>query len=1172
MDPLSVTLAVISLTTAVRDLVEVGKKIHESFAKMSNNFRNAQRVAEDIKEMVEEIRVFCEGHIDGLDNMKDFCLALLGLLVKFRSFEASILPLLPQTGGRRRDRLFRGWDAWRNNNKIEEHLLDIQGNIVKVMRRYMMKSAMRTEVKLETNRQEISQGLKDVHKDVTQGLQVLEVVRRDVSALRTTTATTTMTHYSYESLATTSEELNRSVIMFAQSSPSTAAPMLRTPNVITEELMTTAYIKLQFNNIALAVEKMSMLPASAANSIASNRVMSFQILSMAKQSLMSVTHLRRYVAQQVSTICNLLDAPSIHIVSIHDGPSALTWLSGALALLGMDHETRLAGEWAITLAKILVDASGGEPDYSLNLALCLLNQSREYGKSGDKTRSLQLIKEAYTITQNLRNQYNGETHLPLGVQQLQSNILSQYAGLVDNKRSIEMCVEAVRILEDIFNTRAFTQSKSHEGIIIKSVVQPSSSFLDRLFLSAPPISAIRGYAFALQGLGTYLFIDGHPETALDLALLAIALFRKMVSIHGHEYRMNLASALSSLVHGSVVDLMPGEEVVVVAEECIQLFRDLAEENPLYYARSLYFVLWKKACTLMDLDRDAEAIVTLEEAASIAEQVIQDSALCADVLDQLGDHFRRLNRHDDAARTAKLAITMYHESPEMQAQRYFHLARDLQQLRRYNESTEAARTCVALYRRLAMRDPERWMTDLTGGLSNLAHCLAASGRSSEALMAWRESVGLLNTFLNRKPDSCLAGPVIDQYLTTLLVHSTTSYVLENTEECLKVSSTAIQQILQLSEVYPLNTQIVLTLLQAQFCHAYNMLRVGRLQVGHQYLRHWHAGVSSKLEDMQEISIASWHAAMSNLNADVLDAQGSTEQALLAIQEARTYCPLFVEMIRSMVIEARLQGNLGDGGEALQVAERALQRARDSKFEPMSDSRTSAMVTVWSLHAVAFAAMSHWNYNRVIETAQEGCNILAISDGLDFDRGFGSEYRALIRPSLFALQSSAQANLGRYSTALEYANRAVDASLEIGEMKAYISATTAEQSYMETRGSLAEILLATGNRAQARQICDERRAYFSKRVEERMGEYRDLAPILRMLGILCCSEGRHEEGNTAAKELSRIMKALGSAYPSLQEQVKFRLRRQVQVPILKFLNDMSQKLECGHQTDVVSLFAL
>jgi hypothetical protein len=127
-------------------------------------------------------------------------------------------------------------------------------------------------------------------------------------------------------------------------------------------------------------------------------------------------------------------------------------------------------------------------------------------------------------------------------------------------------------------------------------------------------------------------------------------------------------------------------------------------------------------------------------------------------------------------------------------------------------------------------------------------------------------------------------------------------------------------------------------------------------------------------------------------------------------------------------------------------------------------------------------------------------------------------------------------------------------------------------METRGNMANILVFAGELAQARDICEERRAYFSRRVEKRMGDYRELAPIFRMLGVLSCSEGRHDEGHAAAQELSRILRMLGSAFPSIQEQVKIRLRNQALVPILKVLEDLSKKLDCGHQTEIASLFEI
>lgn len=50
------------------------------YTQASDNLRNSQRVAKDIKEMMEEIMVFCDDNKESLNNMKDFRLALQDLL------------------------------------------------------------------------------------------------------------------------------------------------------------------------------------------------------------------------------------------------------------------------------------------------------------------------------------------------------------------------------------------------------------------------------------------------------------------------------------------------------------------------------------------------------------------------------------------------------------------------------------------------------------------------------------------------------------------------------------------------------------------------------------------------------------------------------------------------------------------------------------------------------------------------------------------------------------------------------------------------------------------------------------------------------------------------------------------------------------------------------------
>ncbi|KAF5319565.1 hypothetical protein D9619_008418 [Psilocybe cf. subviscida] len=1148
---MEVALGAIALATAVKDLVELGQKIHKSFAKVSKNLRTAHRLAKDIADKTEKIKAFYDSHKDALDEMEDFRVALLGLLDKFRGFELSILPLLPKTGKRGLGLFVRGW--W-NNNKIEEGLLELQTNIVQVMLEYMMASAMRTEVAVETNHQETHKDLTEVHSGVAQGLQVLDVVQRNVSAI----AAATVPHYSDVSSGTMRDEFARNLIMFAQSTVSTSVPMLRTPNVITEELMTTAYIKFQLNSIAMIVEKMSMPSASAATDVASF------LFATTKVASMDITHFRHHVVRQVTHIHDLLNGKQVHIISIYDGAKALDGLSGGLERIGMDHECIQVSNWAITLWRMLVGTFGRQPDHTAGLALSLLKQSMYYHSIGDMIQSLQTVKEAHTITQDHQNHHAPDVHFQI----LYAEVLSQYARLVDIKQSIQMLFEAIQVLEDILDIQAFTQSTLPNKIT--KVVQLTASLLDQLFLPAPPIPAIRTYAFALQKLGDFLCIDGHHESAVNLAHLAIALHQKMVSIHGHEYKLDLVFSLSSLMQSKTAAFIPAEELIVMVEECVQLLRELAEKNPVYYARDLVTVLLQKGMALEKLNRDTEAISTWEEVARLSGQIIEDEyapSMRAWTLYHLSNQFRRLKRHDDAVRTGELAITMYRGEAETQSGQYWYLSRDLRLLRRYKESADAARTSVMLYRHLAMKDPERWMGDLTEVISDLSCCLAALGDYSAAQTAWTESVSMLDDILDTSTGVGL--DVIEKYHAALDIHQTISLILKDKEQCLKVSSTVVRHFHHLFKTYADNADIIQKLLQAEFHYAYNILRVGHLQDAQRYIDKRLDEWSSASEIIPESAIANWRATMINLKVCTFDAQGYTKEALLTTQNASdavmqyvaTSRLCFLEMIKSLHHEARLQVKLGNNEQALQVAEKALQLSRGHILDPSPND------LVWPLHAVALTALSCRNYQRVIDTAQEACSIASDPDSWEV-----GEHDAFMKPSLCALISSAEANLGRRGTAAEYARRAVDESLEIGDMKASISATTAQQSYIETRGNLAEILLATGDLAQARQICEERSAYFSERVENRMGEYRDLAPILRMLGILNCSEERHEEGEAAAKELRRIMKMLGSLFPSLQKEVKIQLRHQAQVLILKVLDNMSQKLDCGHQTEVKSLFAI
>ncbi|KAF9480572.1 hypothetical protein BDN70DRAFT_978724 [Pholiota conissans] len=56
MDPLSITLAVITLATALKDIIDIAQDIHDSFSKLPQNYRNAQRLATLMLKTLREIQ------------------------------------------------------------------------------------------------------------------------------------------------------------------------------------------------------------------------------------------------------------------------------------------------------------------------------------------------------------------------------------------------------------------------------------------------------------------------------------------------------------------------------------------------------------------------------------------------------------------------------------------------------------------------------------------------------------------------------------------------------------------------------------------------------------------------------------------------------------------------------------------------------------------------------------------------------------------------------------------------------------------------------------------------------------------------------------------------------------------------------------------------------------
>ncbi|KAF5323789.1 hypothetical protein D9619_012924 [Psilocybe cf. subviscida] len=234
---------------------------------------------------------------------------------------------------------------------------------------------------------------------------------------------------------------------------------------------------------------------------------------------------------------------------------------------------------------------------------------------------------------------------------------------------------------------------------------------------------------------------------------------------------------------------------------------------------------------------------------------------------------------------------------------------------------------------------------------------------------------------------------------------------------------------------------------------------------------------------------WIITSLGLHAEILDSIGHTASALNAIHRASKMAGLYYERnlcLPMLVCEyrrANLMTTLGFEQEALSAAEKALKLTREMSSALDKENLVSA------LHAVAIAADRCLSYQRVIEVSEEALYICQQDNKLALKQGYPSPcptYLTLM-PRSAQLLSFGCANNAMTVLGLQYATDAVQYAINL-RGAVTLGTGPAAQSYFEARGSLANILISTGDVYGATAILQEQRKYFNKQVEVRNGDYR------------------------------------------------------------------------------------
>ncbi|KAF9471259.1 hypothetical protein BDN70DRAFT_888349 [Pholiota conissans] len=148
MDPLSTTLAVITLATALKDIIETANAIQDAFSKRPQNYKNAYKLAQSTLETLEELQEMYEENRAVRDGKKHLRRSIDNLLRDVKSVYEQCIRLLPPVSERRRDKFRIAVYSFFHREKVERLLIDLNEHVNKCLLKFVALSTVRTETQV----------------------------------------------------------------------------------------------------------------------------------------------------------------------------------------------------------------------------------------------------------------------------------------------------------------------------------------------------------------------------------------------------------------------------------------------------------------------------------------------------------------------------------------------------------------------------------------------------------------------------------------------------------------------------------------------------------------------------------------------------------------------------------------------------------------------------------------------------------------------------------------------------------------------------------------------------------------------------------------------------------------------------------------------------------------
>ncbi|KAF8958056.1 hypothetical protein BDZ97DRAFT_1924070 [Flammula alnicola] len=963
-DPLSVTLAVITLATALKDIIELGQKIKESFAQVSKNLQNGKRLAFEMLDTLYKLQKFCDEHYAVLNASTEMKIALQKLAENMKSVYMDCCKLIPPLPEKRIARFKITFNMWKNGDKVEGLITELKNHINGCHTQFMATL------------------LVVVQQSNADGVNIL---RREISEIRVS---------------------DQQLSAFAGASSTT---MSKRPSSITEGVISDMYLRVQINAINESLTQLSTMSIQYVAEPQEQYVLPFQPLLDTSFLPRDRNALHRDVVNRTLEVQALLqNHPST--LSIQDGAWEMVNLTLGLYDLNMYEEAAEMGLWAVNLFRTLVAV---HPDiYTPYLIHALRHLSRFYQEVHDLDGAYTAIEECVEIS---RGQ---QTHLtPVQLRIQFGGILTTYGAFVSVKegpaRSLEVAEEAVKVFEDIFQFPVPLSPDRPENVL-----EVDPDFLRKLWSEEMSEKAICDYARAIRQLGFSLFDVGRVKDSIAARITAFTIFHDVcLRYPDSSMELELADILFNMREEAFRPFIPRERLLPWLDECIKIYRKYAQWNAEKHGRSLCDALWEKAYVLGQLERDAEALEVWKETIDLAKQLVADQIYLADVLYQVSWSLRTLQRHDEAAmmrtESVKTYQTVLKTTSETEADGYYDLAIDLRLAGRFEEAIQAAENALTQYRTLAFANPDQFTKKVARGLTTLANTLLSAGQCDTALNEGYEALALYEKLIHMDPG------VVPQYIFSLRINASAALVSDNEAKSIERTKDVARHFRALSVQY--QSEVGLGAADAELNHACNLERLGRIEESSRCIQDLLGKWKDTYGPVDTAEAAVLYIDCSITYACILDNQGHSDRALELMAKSIDIGKPFSaaspsvasRTAGSMYRQVHLLRELGRYPEALHASKETMSFVRHTPLEQLTDF-------VGSLHAASLALLYSTRHDEAIETAKEAVKVCRSVPMEEYSRKYKDALLYLPR-CLYSL-SAGLADSGNKAEALTYARQA------------------------------------------------------------------------------------------------------------------------------------------------------